>query len=252
MKVIEVAISSIEGASFNPPNRTTDIALRGLREDILQRGMLAPIHLVPVPRNLFVIADGHRRFTIAEERGESHIASVIHPAGTDVEQLWATLNSKTRSLKSFDWMVAWYSSWKAAPRRERPLSGALAAGMPPTTRAAIESAIAIFGIDGIQFLIDQECSPAVSSVVYRLWARLDETSKRRVTSGIAMKVKASHGLNRRQVGHWMVRHKLQGKVSGILNAPSCQSATLRKIQARISADESFEILDVVPTSKAGE
>tara|TARA_R100000742_G_C4267792_1_gene86024 strand:- start:215 stop:856 length:642 start_codon:yes stop_codon:yes gene_type:complete len=79
MVLKEVNIADIKPSKYNPPMRTnTSAGIKGLREDIKQRGLIEPL---TVDRDMTLI-NGHRRFRCIVELNWKKVSVIQH----DIEQ----------------------------------------------------------------------------------------------------------------------------------------------------------------------
>lgn len=206
---MELLISKIDPAPFNPIVRTTEAALFILRESIKRNGVLSPIAVIPND-DRFTVADGHRRFAASQSLGHSKIPAVVHK-DADVYKLWGELNSKTRSVKGGEWLAAWVASnGKVKP--------------PPQIMSEINQCIAIFGRAGLQDLVDRKLAPHVSQVV---------STARSFLERYDLKTPAP---TMRQIGEWIVVHNQQGPVRAYLRTdPLARTSDLVKAKRLLNA-----------------
>lgn len=215
MKITKLSMHDIDPSSFNPPSRTTESAIRGLREEIAKIGMRAPIHVIP-KAGRYVLVDGHRRRVAAEELGWRSIDGVVHQPEDNPVELWASLNSKTRSVSAYEWMTAWYLSGQKMV-------------VPPAPRGHINQCQKVFGESGFSFLIEHKASPTVAQTALQLTNKLKEKD-----------VCTPHA---RSVGMWIVRHRLAKEVQMLLKMKD-DKKTLEKLRTRYQKDQPFNAVEL--------
>lgn len=220
-----IGLKEICPSSFNPPSRITSTAIRAVKESIANRGLLSEIHVIDAsnPTGKYILVDGHRRYEVHRLLGWTHIQARVHGKDEDPIELWAELNSKTRSVNAFEWMVAWYRS------------GCRMKGVPAGPMGNIQRCLKVLGDKGIEFLISKETAPTMIVTVDRLCERLASLD-------------LLGDIPRRRFAVWMVRHELSGKVKDALQFAS-NKRSMSKLLTRFNEDRGFELQDLLPPRK---
>jgi hypothetical protein len=219
MQIQNIGVSRLRGASFNPPGRTTEVALRSLLASIEAEGILSPIHVRPRPDGDFDIGDGHRRAACARALGHKSVPCIVHAKSESLAALWSELTSKGRQTTSYEWMVA----WRLSDGEVKP---------PAPTMHAIKTCRSLLGTDGIDLLIERGVGPGMFRAVYLVSAALDR-----------------YGMGefpKRKIGLWIARHRLQGEVATLFKLPP-RRTIVAKIVTRIRRDEPFTARQMVVT-----
>jgi hypothetical protein len=107
-----VAVATIKGASYNPPNRTADALLVDLKESMKKVGLLYPIL---IDENS-VIIDGHRRVAVAKLLGWATIEARVVQG--DRDEIYATVNVSSRKMTGNDALCVWLQNPKAVSVRQ--------------------------------------------------------------------------------------------------------------------------------------
>lgn len=222
----EIRVSDIAPSTFNPPQRTTPRAIKGLLASIRRDGVLAPLHLIPVGEGKYVAVDGHRRLECAKTLQFLKVPSIIHANVelTDSARLWGSLNKSTRSVNALEWMMWWYAT-----------SGSAEKEVPSSVLGHIRLAREIFGgREGIRYLIDNHTAPTVAKQIQLLSSRLEKSSLKSIPI--------------RQVGHWVIDQKMQSMLQPLVGTRSHMPAkVMRKLHARIVRNVPFTLLDLSTT-----
>lgn len=223
-EVCVLPLQQLVAADFNPPSRTTPTAMHNLEELIRAHGVLCPIHVIQCAEDdKYLIVDGHRRFALATKLGHANIKCVVHRCEMScAASLWSALNSGSRKLTSYEWMVAWYCNNGIA--------------VPSSIMGRIRQAEEIFGKPmGVKWLIDQNVSPAVVVPLLKLH------------TVCSSKASLSPVPSKRIVGQWMIRHRTIGFVQSLFahNGAVISLAILRKVLSRIRNDKPIIITDLV-------
>ena len=152
MAVVNVRVSDLVGASFNPACRTAPRALKSLLASIKERGVECPIFALRVKTKSgkHLVVDGHRRLACCHLLGID-IIPVIFKEEEDAVGLWGAICRTTRRVDTYEWLCAGIA--------EPAILKEASAG----TRGIIAEAFRIFGgRDGVrEYLVDTGTSPNV-------------------------------------------------------------------------------------------
>ncbi len=158
-----VDIDRLKAASFNPADRTEARYLSELMESVKSLGILQPI----VATRDYVIADGHRRWTVAKELGYKQVP--VHFEDKSVGELWSG-NAGVRSVKPGTWLSA--------------VDGGLDIDhVPNGHKAAIYKLMDLLGPDEFHELAKKRLSPSIyaeARKVARYLGELDDAWLRRI------------------------------------------------------------------------
>ncbi len=196
--------------------------MRGLKTEILAHGLRAPIHVIPGNGGAFILVDGHRRVSIALELGWHKIPAIVHAVADDPVTLWSSLNSKTRSVNAYEWMVAWH------------LTGGTMK-LQPSVQGHVTKCLRVFGRNGIAYLVEHQASPTIAQSVDQLWEKMEQ-------------VTLTDKITKRDVGFWLVRHKLGQTTQQLLKITTSKRALL-KVRTRFARDIPFQVADIILEQK---
>jgi hypothetical protein len=143
MQTEEVALTELQPAAFNPPQRTADEAITSLLESIRQHGIKVPLAITENG----IIIDGHRRYACAVKLGLSTVPVVRHQASTpeEITALWWELCRSTRKLPPAE--VLWFHT-----------HGGKVDGVIGDHIARLE---AIIGVEGLERMAEKRVSPGI-------------------------------------------------------------------------------------------
>lgn len=219
-------VKQIDKASFNPTSRTEIKSLTGLEENINERDILAPLHVLQTAFSLkdlrFILVDGHRRFTIACRLGYQLVPCVIHQ-GTSPAALWADLSRDTRALSAFEWMVAWSETGTEMEAR-----------IPKAHMSKIRQCLEIFGTRKKlkEAMIDQRIAPSLCQPVNFLY------------EAFVMLGHPYSGVKREVIARWIIDHRLQLSLKALLKH-KWGPVTHKKLYARMLSGKTFSLADIL-------
>jgi len=222
----QVPVSQIDTAEFNPSSRTEVRALSGLMDNIRERGVLAPLHVIQTsfdPKNpRYVLVDGHRRFAVCCQLGEYAVPCVVHK-DTSPAALWADLSRDTRALSAFEWMVAWSETGTEMEKR-----------IPKAHMSKIRQCLEIFGTRKKlkEAMIDQRVAPSLCQPVNFLYEAF-------VTLGPPYS-----GVKREIIARWIIDHRLQLSLKA-LQRHKWTTGTHKKLYVRMLAGKTFSLADIL-------
>lgn len=106
-EVVYVDPKKLVPAAFNPPSRTAPKALKALRANIEQHGILVPLL---VSRSMRIGA-GHRRHQIALELGLKQVPVIFFDNSLNsLAELWGAEGRSTKSMNGKEWFHMWFYS----------------------------------------------------------------------------------------------------------------------------------------------
>lgn len=140
-KVRFIKTGDVKPAPFNPCNRTDDNkALRILYASMQKKGFLPHHPVILVKGN--VIADGHRRWTVARMLEIAEIPYLM--ADEDLHEVWAE-NGSQRQITEKEMMLAMRDGLQVVPDGKA---------------GRIEKVTTVIGADGVKLLADNNLSVA--------------------------------------------------------------------------------------------
>lgn len=98
---VDISISDLKPAKFNPTRRTLPKNLAGLMGSIAQNGMPVPI----VITEDYEVGDGHRRLACAKNLGWEKVPVVVWRGKTS-EEIWSILNAHQMNMTPAQWLEA--------------------------------------------------------------------------------------------------------------------------------------------------
>ena len=218
-KHVMLPVSCLKLCPFNPPTRTADSAVKTLEMSIQKHGVLSPLHVAKNCNGYFV-ADGNRRMTCAKRLGIKKVWCEVHNvAPSELPQFWAAINTPTRKISSYEWMVAYTSAHGNMKKTS----------IPQHTLASIKACQLLFG--GLNLLIEKHVSPAIHNLVLRVHNLLSTPYLARTPSA-------------KKIGMWMIKHKAQA-VCQSLSRVDPPLRILRRLALRIEKNERFERTDLI-------
>jgi hypothetical protein len=210
-----VPLDRLDAVSFQPEIRTSARALSSLLEEIRRDGMLSPIHVI-AHDNRYMIVDGHRRAACLQEiaaGANPGVMVVVHDLpSSHALRLWQSL-SMNRKVSAYEWMCVWHKQNGKGH-------------YPSSIRGQLNSCIAQFGQESIGYLVEHGISPAVSLLVRNLMAQYDRNASLDPPKPL-------------DALHWLVDHKGQATVHGLLALGAIRANVLRRLAACIRSGRSF-------------
>lgn len=94
MEVKKVKIGSVKTADFNPPDRSEEEKILGLKGSIEEIGLLYPVLVNPKME----LVDGHRRLAACKLLGWTEIPVLVCHGEASRERMYADVNATTRHL----------------------------------------------------------------------------------------------------------------------------------------------------------
>lgn len=90
-----------------PAIRTKTSNIRGLGQNLGETMTMHPLAVVDNGDETYTIADGHRRWTIAQEHEATSLPCIVYPTNTDALELFVRLNRDTRRIGGREWLQFW-------------------------------------------------------------------------------------------------------------------------------------------------
>lgn len=223
-----IPVSKLRTSSFNPDVRTQHKALVALLNDIRERGVLSPIHVIK-DGDAYLVVDGHRRLAVASMLKKESLIAVVHEKEIgEAASLWASLNSKTRSVKSYEWMVMWL------------YSGVDDKCLPPKIMSDIRACMSIFGgKDGLRELINRRVSPSIAVNIENVHRALFSKKVGAVPS-------------KKDIGLWMIKNKGVTNQCHAVISRNPGIGALRKIASCIRGGRPFNVVDLASRTPLAE
>jgi hypothetical protein len=143
----------LRDAAYNSKMRTTEQAIKGLKNSIEALGVLQPLAVAPSG----ILIDGHRRLTCAKRLGIEQLPVIVHDV-SDQEAgiLYKAMNGDTRRMKPYEWLTVYKYGVE----------------VPGNIGMQIRRLDEALGDGGIDWMIENRVSPSVYNRANNLCALL--------------------------------------------------------------------------------
>jgi hypothetical protein len=172
---LTLPLDALRWNPVQPEDRTTNDALKHLEDQIRQSGEVIPLAVVGNPDGTYTIADGHRRFTVAQRLGFTMLPCTVL-RDESPENAFVRLNLPMRAITGKNWLTIYAKNPDAIK------------GFTPKTRSNIETLKAWIGQrELIRIGLEGKQAPSVVSYVVRILGVLNAypSTANQITGGQA-------------------------------------------------------------------
>ena len=184
--VLDIPLTKIEFAPWNPNVRTRPRAYEDLKEDIADKGQLVPAQVVEHPQKpgMYLLVDGHRRFCALRDLGQESMMCRL--SDEDPAELYVGVNANYRRHRPKEWLEVYLLGGKPDKR----------------TGALIMELEQLCGREYLEELAKRGQSPTVLSTANRICHYIQDFRPEK----------------RRRVLQWLINHKMQVIVDRAMRA----------------------------------
>lgn len=205
-RMATIPIDQLQWNPVQPPARTTNDALKTLEDTIRRTQTVVPLVVVSSGEDTYIICDGHRRFTVAQRLGLTHLPCQVVEG--DAAQTFVDLNLPTRAISGRDWWAIYAAN---------PSSIAC---FTPKTRANLLTLQSWLGLrEMIRIGREGKQSPAIANLVLR------------VLSTVNLFPSTAGSLEGGQVFGWINAHGMQRALIELLKHDITQAKAARLMRA---------------------
>lgn len=206
---IEIPLDWIRFNPVQPKARTTNDAIKILEDKVRKSGAIAPLTVVPTADpELYFLADGHRRFTVARKLGATHMLVYVLPPGTPLSEAFVDLNVASRTITGRDYLSVYAADQSTL------------GSFTPKTRANIQTLQSWIGLrEIIRIGLEGKIAPAVVNQCLSILGMLNTfpSTAGKVTGG--------------DVFYWITEHGQQRAVIELLADGITQGRSAKMLRA---------------------